>query len=306
MSLNTAETIAKDLQPFIGRFWGDGIGTKLMYDKIFNVEAKKAKFVDLQQLTGLGIGSAVTDGGPIKYANFVQNANTRIVQGGIALGFQISLQQQVFAQTLDLMKMGMRDLKLALEREKEIIHANVLNNGFTNSSPYLGGDGVPLFSTSHPTLGGNVSNTASVATTWSESAVETAIIAIKNILSQDGTRMDLDVKAAVVPTSLTFEAARLLRNIDRPATADRDINAIVHNKALPDYMVWNYLKYSTAAWFLLTELDDPNTGLVSYSAMPPKPEVFGDGDTRNIKCTLMEIYGAGWGDYRAIYGNAGT
>jgi hypothetical protein len=66
------------------------------------------------------------------------------------------------------------------------------------------------------------------------------------------------------------------------------------------------LKYSSAGWLLLTELDEPNTGLVSYSAMPPKPEVFGDGDTRNIKCTLMEIYGAGWGDYRAIYGNAGT
>jgi hypothetical protein len=57
--------------------------------------------------------------------------------------------------------------------------AAVLNNGFTNSSQYYGGDGVPLFSTAHPLVsGGTNSNRPATASDLNETSLENAVIQI--------------------------------------------------------------------------------------------------------------------------------
>jgi hypothetical protein len=129
----------------------------------------------------------------------------------------------------------------------------VLNNGFT--AAYNGGDGVALFSYSHPLVSGGVnSNTPSTQADLNETSLENAVIQIAAWTDERGLLIAAKPTKLIVPPALQFVATRLLETELRVGTTDNDINAIKNNGSIPEGYTVNHFLTDTNAWFLTTDV----------------------------------------------------
>jgi hypothetical protein len=195
-----------------------------------------------------------------------------------------------------------KSLARAMAYTKQVKAASVLNNGFT--AGYVGGDGVVLFSASHPLVSGGVnSNTPAVAADLNETSLENAVIQIAAWTDERGLLIAAKPKKLIVPPALQFVATRLLDTKLRTGTTDNDINAIENNGSIPDgYTINNYLT-DTNAWFLTTDV--PN-GLKHFVRTPLSNSMDGDFDTGNVRYKSRERYSFGWSDPLGMYGSPGA
>jgi phage major head subunit gpT-like protein len=194
-------------------------------------------------------------------------------------------------------------LARAMAYTKQTKAASVLNNGFS-AGVYAGGDGVALFSTSHPLISGGVnSNTQSTAADLNETSLEAAVIQIAAWTDERGLLIAAKPRKLVVPPALQFVATRLLETQLRTATADNDINAIVNNGSIPEgYTVNNYLT-DTNAYFICTDV--PN-GMKHFVRTPLSNSMDGDFDTGNVRYKSRERYSFGFSDPLGMFGSPGA
>jgi hypothetical protein len=187
---------------------------------------------------------------------------------------------------------------------KQVKGANVLNNGFTNSAPYYGGDGVPLFSASHPLVTGGVnSNIPTTPADLNETSLEAAVIQIAAWTDERGLLIAAKPSKLIIPPALQFVATRLLETELRVSTADNDINALKNNGSIPDGYSINHFLTDTNAWFLTTDV--PN-GLKHFVRSPLSTSMDGDFDTGNVRYKARERYSFGWSDPLGMYGSQGA
>jgi hypothetical protein len=187
---------------------------------------------------------------------------------------------------------------------KQVKAASVLNNGFTNSSQYYGGDGVPLFSASHPLVGGGVnSNIPATPADLNETSLENAVIQIAAWTDERGLLIAAKPRKLIVPPALQFVATRLLETELRVGTADNDINALKNNGSIPEGHTINHFLTDTNAWFLTTDV--PN-GMKHFVRTPLSQSMDGDFDTGNVRYKSRERYSFGWSDPLGMYGSQGA
>ena len=187
---------------------------------------------------------------------------------------------------------------------KQVKGANVLNNGFTNSAPYYGGDGVPLFSASHPLVTGGVnSNIPVTPADLNETSLEAAVIQIAAWTDERGLLIAAKPSKLIIPPALQFVATRLLETELRVSTADNDINALKNNGSIPDGYSINHFLTDTNAWFLTTDV--PN-GLKHFVRSPLSTSMDGDFDTGNVRYKARERYSFGWSDPLGMFGSQGA
>jgi hypothetical protein len=187
---------------------------------------------------------------------------------------------------------------------KQVKAASTLNNGFTNSSQYYGGDGVPLFSTAHPLVSGGVnSNRPATNTDLNETALENATIQIAAWTDERGLLIAAKPVKLVIPPSLMFVAKRLLDTELRVSTADNDINALKQMGTISGGYCVNHFLTDTNAWFLTTDV--PN-GLKHFERAALSTSMDGDFDTGNVRYKARERYSFGWSDPLGVFGSPGA
>ena len=94
-----------------------------------------------------------------------------------------------------------------------------------------------------------------------------------------------------------------MKNPLRPATAERDINAMYTNGMIPDGYVVNHYLTDPDAWFIQTDCPQ---GLQFFQRMEPTFDMDNDFDTKNAKFSYIERYSFGATDPRALYGSQGA
>jgi hypothetical protein len=184
---------------------------------------------------------------------------------------------------------------------KQVKAANVLNNAFNTN--YLGGDGLELCSTLHPTIAGTFSNELSTSADLNETSLEQSLIDIAAFTDERGLKIAAQGMKLIIPSELQFTAERLMKSQGRVGTADNDVNAIVSKGMIPQgYVVNNYLT-DTDAFFIKTDV--PN-GMKMFTRSPLKTAMEGDFDTGNVRYKARERYSFGWSDPRGIFGSPGA
>jgi hypothetical protein len=193
-------------------------------------------------------------------------------------------------------------LARAMAYTKQVKAANVLNNGF--SSSYPGGDGVALFSASHPLVtGGTNSNIPSVAADLNETSLENAVIQIAAWTDERGLLIAAKPRKLIVPPALQFVATRLLETELCVGNADNDINALKNNGSIPEGYAINHFLTDNNAWFLTTDV--PN-GMKHFVRSALNTSMDGDFDTGNVRYKARERYSFGWSDPLGMFGSAGA
>jgi hypothetical protein len=274
------------------------------HKEIYETEKSERSFEEETKLSGFSAAPVKNEGSAIAYDNAQEAFTARYNHETIALGFSIT-EEAIEDNLYDsLSGRYTKALARAMAYTKQVKSAAVLNNGFTNSSQYYGGDGVPLFSTQHPLVSGGVnSNRPSTNSDLNETSLENAVIQIAAWTDERGLLIAAMPRKLIIPPALQFVATRLLETNLRVGTADNDINALKNNGSIPEGYAINHYLTDTNAWFLCTDV--PN-GMKHFERMPLSNSMDGDFDTGNVRYKSRERYSFGWSDPLGMFGSPGA
>ena len=274
------------------------------HKELYETETSERSFEEETKLSGFSAAPVKNEGQAISYDNAQEAWTTRYNHETIALGFSIT-EEAVEDNLYDsLSARYTKGLARAMAYTKQVKAAAVINNGFTNSSQYYGGDGVPLFSTAHPLTGGGTnSNRPSTGADLNETSLEAAVIQIAAWTDERGLLIAAKPKKLIVPPALQFVATRLLETSLRVGTADNDINALKNNGSIPEGYTINHFLTDSNGWYLTTDV--PN-GLKHFVRTPLQNGMDGDFDTGNVRYKSRERYSFGWSDPLGVFGSPGS
>ena len=278
MAISRAQLL-KELLPGLNALFGLEYSTyQEEHKEIYDTETSERSFEEETKLSGFSAAPVKDEGSAIAYDNAQEAFTARYNHETIALGF--SLTEEAIEDNLydSLSARYTKALARAMAYTKQVKAAGVLNTGFTTA---IGGDGVALFSASHPLVSGGVnSNTPAVAADLNETSLENAVIQIAGWTEERGLLIAARPVKLIVPPALPFVATRLLETKLRVGTADNDINAIENNGSIPQGYTINHFLTDTNAWFLKTDV--PN-GMKHFVRTPMSTGMDGDFDTGNVR-----------------------
>ena len=310
MAINRA-SIAKELLPGLNAVFGiEYKDVDNEHASLYAVEQSDRAFEEEVLFTGFGSAPVKSEGAAVQYDNAQEGYVSRYTNETVALAFAVTEEAMEDNLYDTFAKVRARGLARAMANTKQVKAADVFNNGFNTS--YLGGDGKPLFSATHPTVGdGNQSNSFSAAD-LSEASLESALIAISKAKDDRGILIGLQAVSLHIPSDLVYTADKILNstlstttvtNSTTGVTNVNDINALRSQGVLPKGFFVNRRFTDTNAWFIKT--DCPN-GTKMFVRSPLQTKMEPDFDTGNLRFKARERYSFGWSDWRGFYGNAGA
>ena len=301
MAISRAQLL-KELLPGLNALYG------LEYEKyenehteIYETETSDRSFEEEVKLSGFGAAPVKAEGASISYDNAQEHYTARYNHETVAMGFSITEEAMEDNLYDSLSARYTKALARAMAYTKQTKAAALLNTGF---SSFNSGDGVTLFATNHPTVGGGTNaNKLAVNADLNETSLEQAVIDIAAFTDERGLLIAARPRKIIVPPALMFVATRLLQTELRTGTADNDTNALRSNGSIPEgYRVNHYLT-DTDAFFITTDI--PN-GMKHFVRTPMATAMDGDFDTGNVRYKARERYSFGVSDPLGMFGSPGA
>jgi len=301
MAISRAQLV-KELEPGLNALFGlEYKNYENQHTQIYSIESSDRAFEEEVMESGFGEAPVKTEGAGVSYDQAQEVYTARYTHETIALAF--SLPEEAVEDNLydRLSARYTKALARSMAQTKQIKAAAVLNNAFTTS---IGGDGVALCATNHPTLSGpNLSNTLATAADLSETSLEQSLIDIAAFTDERGLKIAVQGLKLIIPKELMFTADRIMKSTLRVGTADNDVNAIRNMGMVPQGYVVNNFLTDPDAFFIKT--DAPN-GMKMFERVSMKTGFEGDFDTGNVRYKARERYSFGFSDPRGIFGSPGA
>lgn len=271
------------------------------FSEVFRMESSSRSIEQTTEVTGFGQMYVIPEGGDTRYDDALPGFNKTYIHAQYSLGFRatkVSMDDDKFG----VVKKLATELGRSAKETKEVTVANVVNTGF--AGVVVGPDGVGLFSTAHPLIGGGTqSNRLSYATDPDVTSIQLVLTLMRQTVDHRGKKLRIPPKKGVFPANLEFIAAELLGGGDRPDTANRTINAFKRRSGMPSFdswMVWDYLT-DPDAWFVQSDVQD--TEMRYYDREPFGTVHDIDFDSRSVKTAGWQRFVAG---YNGFYGVCGV
>lgn len=297
----TRANIAKELLPGLNAIFGvEYKSIDNEHVNLFELETSERAFEEEVLFSMFGTAPQKQEGAAVEYDSAQESYTSRYTNITVALAFSVTEEAMEDNLYDTFSKVRAKGLGRSMANTKQVICANIFNNGF--NSTFAGGDGVPLFSASHPTVNAGLqSNT--VSADLSESALETAQINISLFKDDRGILIGSMPVSLHIPPQIQFVAERLLKSPGQPNTPNNDINATRMIGYLSKGWFINHRFTDTNAWFIKTDV--PN-GTKFFTRIPVQTQMLPDFDTGNLRYKCRERYSAGWSNWRNWYGSNGS
>ena len=293
--------LVKELEPGLNALFGlEYKQYENQAAEIYTTESSDRAFEEEVMLSGFAQARVKPEGSGVAFDNAQETFTARYTNETIALAFAIT-EEAIEDNLYDrLASRYTKALARSMASTKQVKGAAPLNNGF---GTFQSGDGVALFSASHPTIAGTFSNTLATAADLNETSLEQSLIDIAALTDERGLKIAAKGVKMIIPSALQFVAERLMKSQGRVSTADNDINAIRSMGMIPQgYRVNNYLT-DTDAFFISTDV--PN-GMKHFNRAPLTTKMEGDFDTGNVRYKARERYVFGVSDPRGIFASPGA
>ena len=302
MTINRA-AIARQLVPGLDAIFGLSYkDVDAEHKPLFDMGTTERAFEEQVLMSAFGTAPVKNEGSALQYDDASEIYTARYTTETVALGFAIT--EEAFEDNLydTVAKLKTKSLARAMGNTKQAKAAAVINNATTNAAPWLGGDGQPLASTTHPTLGaGNLSNLTTAD--LSEAALEAGIIAVTLFVSDRGILTGTQPRSLHLPAALRFVGHRILYSDLQSGTANNDDNAIKSQSLFPKGMHINHRFTDTDAWTIRT---DSPYGLQGFVRIALQTKMEPDFDTGNLRYKARERYVFGFSDWRGVYHGDGS
>jgi len=267
------------------------------WSRVFEQDTSDKYAEELVETTGFGLAPVKAEGAAISYDTDGEGYKSTLTHVVYGLGYIVTEEELEDNQYKEVSERRARALAFSMRSTAEQVHANYLTNGFSAA----GGDGVALFSASHPTRSGNQSNLLTAADI-SESGMEDGLKVIRKAKNNRGLYVGLNVKRLVIHPDDVFTVTRILESALRQGTANNDINAIKALGKIPEVVEMTRLS-DTDSWYLQTTAPE---GLKSMWRRKVSLEKDKEFDTSNAKSKATMRFAVGSGDWRSVYASAGA
>lgn len=274
-----------------------------IYPQLFEVttESKRAYFEDML-MVGLPMAPKKEEGRPVEYFAGGEGWLARYFFETYAMAFQFTEEAEDDGLYGSLIAKYGKFAARSFIETMEVLGSEVYNNGFSASFP--GGDGVSLFSASHPLRNGGVGSNVTPAADLSEESLEDLLLAIGEIKDDQGMPMNLQAVKLAVANANRFNAYRLRYTAGRPDTMLNDVNAVKQSGAIAQQDAVVNIRFADPdAWFVITNCPD---GLKFIERQKIRKRMEGDFDTGNLRWRATWRGAAGWTNWRGAAGNPGN
>lgn len=271
-----------------------------LYSKVaINTFDDNQSYSEFASITDLSMAPAVTETNGVTFDNVYSPYSKQVSVVMRAIGVAISEQATATDLYREVAKYP-KKLAMALDKTKEQVVANVLNNAFSTAGVYNGWDSVAMCSASHPSETGLQSNTPSNVVPLSILGLEQGINELNATKSHKGDPQPvMGPFYLYVPPALGMLAERLVASSTQPQTANRESNVAGPRV---EVVVHPYLTSTTAWW-----LQDKEEGKIFLlNRIKRRVRDSYDPDHLVNKVVIFEEYAAGNTDWRGIWGDEGV
>ena len=176
-----------------------------------------------------------------------------------------------------------------------MVGAQLLNLGFSSMQT---ADGVSIFNTSHPLLGGGVySNRLNPGSDLSITALQDIVLLYENMVNERGLKMRLSPDTCWMPAELQFLAAEIFQSTLKPFTGNNEINTM---QGRLEPKVLHFLT-NTRAWYVSSK--EHNKLKFKWRAKPVM-DSSDDFETKGTKHSIMFRIATGAFDWRGWAGSS--
>jgi hypothetical protein len=236
------------------------------YTRWMNVETSEQAFEDEVEYAGVGVMPEKPEGANIIFDDLIQGGTKRYLHLSYGLGSMASWEL-IEDDKYGVIKQAPKAHSRSALFIREQVTANVLNLGFSSITTT---DGVSLFNTSHPLLGGanatavgpGVSSIISATGTYpnrpspdaalSFTSLELMVTQFERLIDAQGIPIRFKPRWVIIPPELKFVAREILGSAGRPYSADNELNALLGEDL--QFQISHYLT-GPRAWFVVTEKD---------------------------------------------------
>lgn len=309
-----AQVLAKGLHHLFVQ-WNDLYQQELQYDKIFNVEDSGSAYEDEVEFAGFAPMSEKPEGEALDYVEAVQGPTKRFMHSTFGQGIRTSFEL-IEDDEYGLINQTPKALARSSQYRIEMDAFNVFNLGFTT---VLSNDGLSLFNTAHPLLGGpgatqiapgiadmiasagTFPNRPAVDMDLSISALQIAVRHFERLVDGMGYPIALRPAFLLIPPELIFVATEILGSPYDPRNDKNAINSILRQGL--QFSVGKYLT-STGAWFLLCEKEFHQ--LKFFWRRRLDEDYSDDFDTLSMKHIAFMRYSVGAASWLGTWGTSGA
>jgi hypothetical protein len=267
------------------------------YDKIFEVIKTDERFARDVIAAGMSIAALKTEAqAPI--ADGITQGWSKLYEAQ-SYGLYTTVSKEAIDDTHDLKPLadGAAALKKGCMLTTEINAHNVLNRSVNAS--YLGGDGVTLANSAHPTASGvTYKNTPTTSADMSEAILEQAYIDIRSLIDERNNPALAVPRSLVICKENRLETHRVLNSVLRYQTSDNDPNAIRDLNIFPEVVETPYITGSTQQFWITTSI--PN-GLKLYMREEISVDVEDVPLEKAVRLIAFFRMIASWTDPRGVY-----
>jgi len=289
--------LSAQLWPGIRTFWGLNYNNfPTQWTDLFDVRTSDKAYEEMVGEFGFGLANMKDPGKSVDYDDAGETWKSRFQHEAYALGFILTREAVKDNQYFELIPKYTTALQRSMRITREILAAAIYDRA--NNVNYVGGDGQPLGSASHPLRSGGVLSNLGTPADLNETSLEAAFIAINDWTDERGLRISAKALKLIIANGNQFVAERLTGTEKRPGTADNDVNALRRMGMLPQgYSVNNYLQLRRQ-WYLQTDVPD---GMIAFNREALDIQQ-GDGlDNQVMKVLAYERYSHGWNDPRGLW-----
>ncbi len=273
------------------------------FSHIFTVLKSGEAVERFAKMTGMGLMTAFGETESVTYQDFREFWKQSITHTKYGTAVAVSMEALMDTHSGVILKQKSAGLARSESMIKELLAANYIDNGHTTVN---GGDGVPLFSASHPRIdGGTVSNVIAGAD-MSEKALEDMIRACMNIVDEQGLALAVQPQKLFVARDNYAEAARILLSEGQVYTPDNTINVIKSQGLLPGGYEVNHYFTDQNACLMTTNAVPAEQGLVHYVRLPLTLSADNVFDNDMAKFKAVTKFSFAHKDPLCVFGNPGS
>lgn len=300
----TRSSFESDLLPIINDWHGDDLKVQEdLVPRILEIEKSDNAFEVEGMMVGMSTMQKKQEAEPLKNDTSRQLFTPRFTHDTWALGFKITMEMLQDGKAFKEARRFTKMLAKAEAETRNILAALVINNGATSSVVQDGGDGVCLFSASHPSLVGNQSNVITNNAALSEAALEALCIQIRNAKDLRGIRANIKPRKIVVNVALEPQLNRILNSNLRVGTTNNDLNYLKESGMFPEGIVASPYISSLTQYTILTDVMDGLKFFDRYSSAIESDNLF---DTKNMAFSKVMRVSTGWINFLSAFEAAGA
>lgn len=303
--------IPKSLVPGVHEFVGLSYGaTPEEHKPLYEILTSGRAWEEEVMVSGMGGAPVKGEGQAVSFDDIQETYTSRYQHETVAIGFAVTKEAFDDDQYDTIARAKAQELGRAMADTKQVKAAGLFNRGF--DANFVGGDGVPLFSTAHPTTSGvNFSNKMSAD--LSEAALEDIAIEISLMKNDRGILISARPESLHIPAQLEFVAGKILKAqysgtaVQNVAGSD-NVGGILMQPNLiggkfPKGMHINRRFTDPDAWFVKTSVPNGTKMFVREALSGSDDTDFG---TDNKLFKFRERYSFGWTDPRGWMGSEGS